>query len=244
MIGGTAWDFANPGRVIPGSLDLLVIEEAGQFSLANAIAVSAAARNLLLLGDPRQLPQVSQGQHVEPVDGSALGWLVGDEPTLDPTLGYFLAQSWRMHSAVCGPVSRHSYGGRLVSEPVTDSRQLVGREPGVHNIFVDHDGNSADSAEEAQRIVAEIVALLGSEWIDEKGSRPIGQSDVLVVAAYNAQVRMIRRHLESAGLRDVLVGTVDKFQGRQAPVVFFSLSQRPRSTTCLEASLFCSISTG
>lgn len=224
VIGGTAWDFANPGRVIPGSLDLLVIEEAGQFSLANTIAVSAAAKNLLLLGDPQQLPQVSQGQHFEPVDGSALGWLVGDASTLDPSLGYFLAQSWRMHSAVCGPVSRYSYGGRLKSEAITDARVLAGRKPGVHNIFVEHDGNSTDSAEEAERIVAEIAALIGLEWTDEKGTRPIGQGDVLVVAAYNAQVRMIRRHLENAGLRDVLVGTVDKFQGRQAPVVFFSLA--------------------
>lgn len=224
VIGGTAWDFANPGRVIPGSLDLLVIEEAGQFSLANTIAVSAAAKNLLLLGDPQQLPQVSQGQHFEPVDGSALGWLVGDASTLGSTLGYFLAKSWRMHPAVCVPVSRYSYGGRLKSEAITDARVLAGRKPGVHNIFVEHDGNSTDSAEEAERIIAEIAALIGLEWTDEKGTRPIGQGDVLVVAAYNAQVRMIRRHLESAGLRDVLVGTVDKFQGRQAPVVFFSFA--------------------
>ena len=225
VIGGTAWDFANSERVIPGSLDLLVIEEAGQFSLANTIAASRAAENLLLLGDPQQLPQVSQGQHFEPVDGSALGWLVGDAPTLDPSLGYFLARSWRMHSAVCGPVSRHSYGGRLTSETdVTDARRLAGREPGVFELAVDHDGNSTDSVEEAERIIAEIGALLGSEWTDEKGTRPLDQGDVLVVAAYNAQVRMIRRLLEDVGLRDVLVGTVDKFQGRQAPVVFYSMA--------------------
>jgi predicted RecB family nuclease len=225
VIGGTAWDFANPGRVLPGSLDLLVIEEAGQFCLAQTIAVAAAAQNLLLLGDPQQLPQVSSGTHAEPVDESALGWLVDGASTLDPSLGYFLARSWRMHPSVCGPVSRLSYGGRLASvEEVTAARSLLGREPGVHDIAVEHDGNSTDSVEEAERIVAEVSALMGSQWTDECGARQLGPSDVLVVAAYNAQVQMIRSCLEKAGLLDVHVGTVDKFQGRQAPVVFFSLA--------------------
>ena len=225
VIGGTAWDFANPGRVPPGSLDLLVIEEAGQFCLAHTIAAAGAARNLLLLGDPQQLPQVSQGTHYEPVDQSALGWLVDGAPTLDPSLGYFLAQSWRMHSAVCRPVSQLSYAGRLTSyKERTDARRLAGQEPGVREILVDHDGNSTDSVEEADRIVTEIRALLGSEWTDEDGTRPLGVKDVLVVAAYNAQVLMIRRRLEQAGVRGVEVGTVDKFQGKEASVVFFSLA--------------------
>jgi predicted RecB family nuclease len=225
VIGGTAWDFAEPARVPPGSLDLLVVEEAGQFCLANTISVAVAARNLLLLGDPQQLPQVSQGTHFEPVEESALGWLVDGAPTLDPSLGYFLAQSWRMHSAVCRPVSQLSYAGRLTSyEERTDARRLAGQEPGVREILVDHDGNSTDSVEEADRIVTVIRALLGLEWTDEDGIRPLGVKDVLVVAAYNAQVLMIRRRLEQAGVRGVEVGTVDKFQGKEAPVVFFSLA--------------------
>lgn len=225
VIGGTAWDFANPGRVPPDSLDLLVIEEAGQFSLANTIAVAPTARNLLLLGDPQQLPQVSQGTHYEPVEQSALGWLVDGAPTLDPALGYFLEDSWRMHPAVCEPVSNYSYGGQLHSvEELTTARRLAGVEPGVHQVFVEHDGNATDSIEEADRIVAEIQGLLGAQWTDEKGMRPLGQDDILVVAAYNAQVLMIRRRLRLAGLTRVQVGTVDKFQGREAPVVFFSLA--------------------
>ena len=115
VIGGTAWDFANPNRVPPGSLDLLVIDEAGQFCLANTIAVAAAAANLLLLGDPQQLPQVSQGTHPEPVDGSALGWLVEDHRTLPAERGYFLDRTHRMHPAVCAPVSVLAYEGRLQS---------------------------------------------------------------------------------------------------------------------------------
>ena len=224
VIGGTAWDFANPGRVPPGSLDLLVIEEAGQFCIANTLAVAAAARNLLLLGDPQQLPQVIQGTHAEPVDQSALGWLVDGAPTLDPSLGYFLEKTWRMHPDVCEPVSRLSYGGLLSNEAVTAARHLAGCEPGVHEILVEHDGNSTDSVEEAECVVTEIAKLLGSEWTDEDGTRPLGPSDILVVAAYNAQVLRIRRQLELAGIQDLQVGTVDKFQGKQAPVVFFSLA--------------------
>lgn len=225
VIGGTAWDFANPGRVPRASLDLLVIEEAGQYCLANTIAVASAARNLLLLGDPQQLPQVSQGTHPEPVDTSALGWLVDGRHTLPPELGYFLDRSYRMHPDVCAAVSRLSYDGRLQSlDEITVARTLEGRLPGVHVITVDHDGNSTDSPEEAERIVSEITELLGATWTDEHGSRPLVQQDVLVVTPYNAQVALLRQRLDAAGLDGVRAGTVDKFQGQQAPVVFISMT--------------------
>ncbi|MDH6675907.1 putative RecB family nuclease [Rhodococcus sp. LBL1] len=228
VIGGTAWDFAHADRIPPGSLDLLVIDEAGQFALANTVAVGAAARNLLLLGDPQQLPQVSQGTHPEPVDESALGWLAQGHDSLPPDRGYFLERTWRMHPALCAPVSALSYDGRLRSEePVTTARRLDGVEPGVHTAMLDHRGNATTSAEEAREIVARIGELLGRPWTDPgafDGTRPLSQSDVLVVAPYNAQVGLIRQHLAAAGFTDVLVGTVDKFQGRQAAVVFVSMT--------------------
>lgn len=225
VIGGTAWDFANDTRVDARSLDLLVIEEAGQFCLANTIAVARAADNLMLLGDPQQLPQVSQGHHPEPVDASALGWLVDGHRTLPGELGYFLDRSYRMHPAVCGPVSRLSYEGRLHSEESqTAARTLAGCPPGVRVLTVAHDGNSTSSPEEAAAIVAETQRLLGKDWTDERGTRPLGQDDVLVVAPYNAQVLLLREQLDAAGLDKVAVGTVDKFQGRQAPVVFVSMT--------------------
>jgi predicted RecB family nuclease len=225
VIGGTAWDFANGSRVPPRSLDLLVVEEAGQFCLANTIAVAPAAANLLLLGDPQQLPQVSQGTHPEPVDAAALGWLVDGHRTLPAERGYFLDRSYRMHPAVCEPVSRLSYDGRLHShQQVTAVRHLDGYQPGVRVLPVAHDGNSTSSPEEAGAIVAEIQRLLGLSWTDEQGTRPLAVGDVLVVAPYNAQVVFLRRHLDAAGLGGVPVGTVDKFQGRQAPVVFISMT--------------------
>ncbi len=226
VIGGTAWDFANAQRIPPGSLDLLTIEEAGQFNLANTIAVAASARNLLLLGDPQQLPQVSQGTHPEPVDESALGWLIEGGHTLPPERGYFLDRSYRMHPAVCAAVSRLSYDGRLLAnETVTAARRLADCPPGVRLSTVPHRGNSVDSIEEAQVIVTEARRLLGRDWTDERGvTTPLRANDMLVVTPYNAQVALLRKCLDAAGLTTLQAGTVDKFQGQQAPVVFFSMT--------------------
>jgi predicted RecB family nuclease len=225
VVGGTGWDFANANKIPRLVLDLLVVEEAGQYSLANTIAVAPSARNLMLLGDPQQLPQVSQGTHPEPVNESALGWLVDGHHTLPTERGYFLDYSYRMHPAVCEPVSRMSYDGRLRSrENVSAARRLDGVAPGVRVLTVGHDGNSTDSPEEADAIVAEIRGLLGMPWTDEKGTNPLAQEHVLVVTPYNAQVVTLRRRLDAAGLTGVQAGTVDKFQGRQAPVVFVSMT--------------------
>ena len=228
VIGGTAWDFANSNRVPPASLDLLVIDEAGQFCLANTIAVAQSAANLLLLGDPQQLPQVSQGTHPEPVDTSALDWLLDDQRTLPNERGYFLDRSYRLHPAVCAAVSRLSYAGRLNSHTErTTARRLTGCRPGVHVLPVCHHGNSTESLQEAEAILTEIQQLLGTTWTDEHGTRPLTASDVLVLAPYNTQVVLVRQRLEAAGLGGppgVRVGTVDKFQGGQAPVVFISMT--------------------
>jgi predicted RecB family nuclease len=224
VIGGTAWDFANDTRIDARSLDLLVIEEAGQFCLANTIAVARAARNLMLLGDPQQLPQVSQGHHPEPVDASALGWLVDGGRTLPEQFGYFLDRSFRMHPAVCEPVSRLSYEGRLRSEETTTARRLDGYAPGVRVLTVAHTGNSTSSPEEADAIVAETRRLLGTEWTEGNRTWPLRPEDVLIVAPYNAQVLLLRERFEAEKLSKVAVGTVDKFQGREAPVVFVSMT--------------------
>jgi uncharacterized protein len=179
----------------------------------------------MLLGDPQQLPQVSQGHHPEPVDASALGWLVDGHRTLPEELGYFLDRSHRMHPAVCQPVSRLSYEGRLHSEESRPAaRRLDGQAAGVRVLSVPHDGNSTSSPEEAAEIVAATRLLLGSDWTDEDGTRPLGPGDVLVVAPYNAQVLLLQDYFEAAGLPEVAIGTVDKFQGRQAPVVFVSMT--------------------
>ncbi|WEO76304.1 TM0106 family RecB-like putative nuclease [Cryobacterium sp. SO2] len=222
VLGGTAWDFSNAARIEPGSLDLLVIDEAGQFSLASTIASAVSARRLLLLGDPQQLPQVSQGSHPEPVDVSALGWLTADHDVLPPEFGYFLAKSWRMHPAVCAPVSRLSYEGKLESRAA--DRHLDGIKPGLHPLPVPHSLNSTSSPEEAEAVAGLIGSLLGRAWTVNGASRPLGQGDLIVVAPYNAQVEVLRERLALAGWHDVSVGTVDKFQGREAAVAIVSLA--------------------
>ncbi|KZF11893.1 nuclease [Rhodococcus sp. EPR-157] len=228
VVGGTAWDFSHDTRVVPGSLDLLVVDEAGQFSLANTIAVAGSARNLLLLGDPQQLPQVSQGTHPEPVDESALGWLAEGHGALPADRGYFLSRTWRMHPALCAPVSALSYEGQLFSnEAATAARVLDGMRPGLHTVTVEHHDNTTESPEEAEEIRRQIEKLLGSPWTDpdtHEGSRGLEPHDFIVVAPYNAQGARIRRHLDDAGLAEVLVGTVDKFQGRQAPIALLSMT--------------------
>ncbi|MCU1514051.1 MAG: helicase, partial [Microbacteriaceae bacterium] len=222
VLGGTAWTFSNANAVARGSLDLLVIDEAGQFSLASTIAAAVSARRLLLLGDPQQLPQVSQGTHPEPVDASALGWLSDGHDVLPPRLGYFLAESRRMHPAVCAPVSRLSYEGRLHS--VGSDRVLDGVVPGLHPVPVDHVDNSTSSEQEAAAVLAIVREAVGRQWKSAGVTAPLDPGNVIVVAPYNAQVELLRATLDAAGFEGVPVGTVDRFQGREAAVSIVSLA--------------------
>lgn len=231
LFGGTVWDYVSERRVPAGSLDVLVVDEAGQFSLTNTVAAARAARSVLLLGDPQQLPQVSTGVHPYPVDVSALGWLSDGAAALDPRFGYFLGESWRMDSALCERVSWLSYDGALASAAATAGRTLQGVEPGVVSYPVEHAGCSVRSVQEAQAVVDCVRELLGSEWVPAAGAepRPLAAEDCIVVAAYNAQVDCVREALIAAGLADssgagVRVGTVDKFQGQEAAVVLVSLA--------------------
>lgn len=231
LFGGTVWDYVSERRVPAGSLDVLVVDEAGQFSLTNTVAAARAARSVLLLGDPQQLPQVSTGVHPYPVDVSALGWLSDGAAALNPRFGYFLGESWRMDSALCELVSWLSYDGALASAAATAGRTLQGVAPGVVSYPVEHAGCSVRSVQEAHAVVNCVRELLGREWVPAAGAepRPLAAEDCIVVAAYNAQVDCVREALIAAGLADssgagVRVGTVDKFQGQEAAVVLVSLA--------------------
>lgn len=233
VMGGTAWTFSNPSQIPRGALDLLVIDEAGQFSLAATIAVGLATRNLLLLGDPQQLPQVSQGLHPEPVDGSALGHLSAGRAVLAPEFGYFLPQTRRMSPELTGVVSRLSYDGQLVAhqEEASDGsrqgRSLDGVRPGLHSIPVASSGNATESPHEAAVVVALVESLLQSPWTDPAAKRhgsPLGPADVIIVTPFNAQVLLLQHELRAAGLGAIRVGTVDRFQGQEAVVSIVSLA--------------------
>ncbi|MFI7586848.1 TM0106 family RecB-like putative nuclease [Spongisporangium articulatum] len=224
VFGGTVWAYASRD-LADAELDLLVVDEAGQFALAPTMAASAAAKRLLLLGDPQQLPQVSKGVHAEPVDASALGWLMDSHDTMPPELGYFLADTYRMHPALAERVSALSYEGRLSAHPCTAERRLEGVEPGLQVVRLEHTQRGSESPEEADEVVAQVRRLVGTTWhAPPAAPRPLTLADVLVVAPYNAQVHLIRKRLAAAGFGAVQVGTVDKFQGREAPVTIISMT--------------------
>jgi predicted RecB family nuclease len=222
LVAGTAWLFAD--ERLEGLVDTLVIDEAGQVALADALAMGIAARNVILLGDPLQLAQVSQGTHPEGTGASVLEHLLGDCPTVPADMGIFLDRTRRMRPDVCGFVSEIVYDGRLAWLAATEN-QTTAVGTGLRYLPVEHAGNVAAAPEEAECVAREIAAMRGAPWTNAKGeTRPLGEHDFMVVAPYNAQVRQLRRALAAAGLGDVPVGTVDKFQGREAAVVFYSMA--------------------
>ena len=222
LFAGTAWLFAH--EALDGTVDTLVIDEAGQVSLADALAMGTAARNVVLLGDPLQLAQVSQGTHPEGTGRSVLEHLLGDNPTIPPNMGLFLERTRRMHPDVCRFISEIVYDNRLTGVPELE-RQTTEFGTGLRFLPVDHSGNAAASFEEAAAIVGEIGKMVGTLWTDRDGkTKRLQQSDFMVVAPYNAQVRRLRDALRLANLGEVEVGTVDKFQGREAAVLFYSMA--------------------
>ncbi|MBD5632997.1 MAG: TM0106 family RecB-like putative nuclease [Candidatus Eremiobacteraeota bacterium] len=227
LVAGTAWLFSN--EAMEESLDVLAIDEAGQVSLADAIAMSTSAKNVLLLGDPMQLAQVGQGQHPRGAGASVLAHLLGDRATVPPARGLFLPHTFRMHPKVCGYISALAYDGRLEAAAACALRRVdagtIGGA-GLRYLPVAHEGNVQTSLEEAEAIASAVDELLERGTVtDQTGAtKPLGQRDVLVVTPYNAQVRRVRSVLDERGRHDVRVGTVDKFQGQEAPVVFFTMA--------------------
>jgi uncharacterized protein len=218
LVAGTSWLFARAD--FADHLDTLIVDEAGQVSLADVVAVGHTARNIVLLGDPNQLPQVSQGAMPEEAKASVLQHLLGVETTVPPDRGIFLERTWRLRPELTAFTSEAYYEGRLVCEDLCGSRSVAAGNGLVYRP-VDHQANGQLSREEGAEVAAAIAELVGTEYTDDKGvTRPLGLADVLVVTPYNAQVRTIRQLVPE----DVRVGTVDKFQGQEAPVVIVSLA--------------------
>ena len=224
LVGGTAWVFRRNTIVDLPQFDLIVIDEAGQFSLANTISMATVAKRLLLVGDPQQLPQVSQGSHPEPVDESALSWLLGDSEVIDPEFGYFLPESYRMVTPLCEPVSKLSYRNQLKSAPKANLRKLADSEPGLNLVPISHSENGTFSLEESNKVLEIVKSLIGKSWTDQDFERALEPGDIKVVAPFNAQVSLITKQLRANDLSDVQVGTVDRFQGQEAPVVIMSMA--------------------
>lgn len=222
VVGATAWHFARYGEP---AYDHLLVDEAGQVSLGNILAMSRAARNLVLVGDPMQLPQPLQGSHPGASGQSCLEYLIDGHRVIPPERGIFMPVSRRMHPAVCGYISGAVYEGQLSSDEGAASQQLLASDgtslTGAGLRPVEHAGRSQVSPEEVAAIVEAVASLIGAKYRDRDGrERVVGHGDILVVAPYNAQVNALRATLSDA----VRVGTVDRFQGQEAPICLISMT--------------------
>lgn len=227
VVGTTAWGFVRSDFV--GALDVLIVDEASQVSLANLVAMSRCARNLLIIGDQRQLGQPIRGRHEDGGELSALEFRLGNDPTVRPEHGVFLGLTHRLHPSICSIVSEHVYAGRLEAKQDNANRQLAFSgtpdkpwhvPAGVVYVPVEHHDNRHYSIEEVEVAAQVRDDLVGQFWRDSDGSRrALSTHDMLFVSPYNAQVSRLRSRLGD----DTRVGTVDRFQRQEAPVVVVSL---------------------
>jgi uncharacterized protein len=228
IVAGTAWLWAR--EEFSHSVDTLIVDEAGQFSLANVLAVAGAASNLVLIGDPQQLAQPSQGAHPSGAEVSALRHILGEHDTMPDTAGIFLDRTYRLHPDLRRYTSEVFYDGRLAGVEGLQHQRINGSSwtlPAIGLIFleVDHEGNANASPEEASVVVRLVQELLRTTWTDRFGmERSTTPVDVLVITPFNAQVREVDNSLARAGILGVRVGTVDKFQGQEAPAVLYSMA--------------------
>jgi uncharacterized protein len=226
VLGGTAWMWSR--EEFAGSVDVLFVDEAGQMSLANVVAVSQAANSVVLLGDPQQLEQPRKGSHPEGVEVSALEHLLVGRQTISPDRGIFLPVTWRLAPRICSFTSEAFYDDRLRPRDGLERQRVLGAdgfpEAGLALVSVAHDGNRNHSPEEVDAVASLVGRLTagGVTWIDGDGTAaPVTGANILVVAPYNAQVTRLIERLEATGVR---AGTVDKFQGKEAAVVIYSMA--------------------
>ena len=217
VAAGTAWLWSR--EEARDSVDVLFVDEAAQMSLANVLAISHAAPNLVLLGDPQQLDQPAQGTHPDGTGVSALAHLLGERQTIETEQGLFLEETWRLHPDICAFTSEVFYEGRLASRTRLEQQRVIAEGPlagtGLRLAPISHRGNQSSSDEEVDAVASLVRGLVDgrARWVDKDGlEKLITLEDVLIIAPYNAQVFKVQERLPGAR-----VGTVDKFQGQEAP---------------------------
>lgn len=220
--GATAWFWSREDA--QDCVDVLVVDEAAQMSLANVLAISGAAKTLVLLGDPQQLDQPVQGSHPDGTDISALAHLLQGEETIEGDQGLFLEETWRLHPSICAFTSDLFYAGKLEARDHNTRQAVHTNTPvngaGLWYLPVEHEGNINSSIEEVNAIESLVASLLEGEptWTDrDEQTHPLTERDILVITPYNAQVYEIQQRLPN-----IRVGTVDKFQGQEAPIAIYS----------------------
>jgi uncharacterized protein len=227
VAAGTVWLWAR--QRFQDSVDTLFVDEAGQMSLADVLAVAGVARNLVLLGDPQQLAQPSQAAHPPGAGASALEHILAGHATMPHDAGLLIDRTWRMHPRLCRYTSEVFYDGKLTGVEGLERQEVLGDLPlsgsGLRVLEVPHEGNTNTSPEEASQVARLVRNLVGCEWCNAHGERlPIDVDQIMVVTPFNAQIRAIREAIAGTGYDGLMVGTVDKFQGREAPVVIYSMA--------------------
>ena len=224
VLGGTAWLWSRPE--FADAVDVLFVDEAGQMSLASTVAIAQAAKSLVLLGDPRQLDHPMKGSHPEGTAVSALEHLLHGEPTIPRDRGIFLEETWRLHPAICEITSELFYASRLHARTGLELQAILGESmfegAGIWYLPVEHDGCKGSSQEEVETVRSLVKKLTsaGVLWRDMQGwEHSIALDDILIVAPYNAQVADL-----TVALPGARIGTVDKFQGQEAPIVIYSMT--------------------
>jgi uncharacterized protein len=223
VVGGTAWLWSR--EEMESAIDTLFVDEAGQMSLANVIAMSGCAGNIVLLGDPQQLEQPVQGVHPDGAGASSLGHLLGESETVPPERGLFLERTWRMNPRITEFTSDLFYEGKLLSVPGLERQIVLGDDEfsgsGLRWVPVEHDGNTNESVEEADRVSQIWNALIGRTWVDREGGRRLIRSDdIVIVSPFNAHRLLIQSKLGPTAR----IGTVDKFQGQEAPISIYTMA--------------------
>ncbi|MCY4675010.1 MAG: TM0106 family RecB-like putative nuclease [Bacteroidetes bacterium] len=230
IVGGTAWLLCRPEMA--NKFDYLFVDEAGQVSLANLLGMTTCASNIVLIGDPCQLPQVIQASHPDPANLSCLEWMLGNDRLVKPGRGIFLGETWRMHPKLCKYISVQFYEGRLRANRAT-ARQAIHAadlpEAGAYLVPVTHQEPRMQHCEEEGIAIRYIIKrLLKGTWTDRQGNtRSIDPTDIIVVAPFNAQVNMLRDILPNS----IRVGTVDKFQGQEAAIALVSMTSTSAEDT-------------
>lgn len=228
VVGATAWHWARESMA--GAVDVLIIDEAGQLSLADALAVCGATRALILVGDPQQLEQPITGTHPDGVAVSVLEHLLQGAATVAPERGLFLGETHRLHPTLCAFTSEQFYAGRLASAPHAQRQDICAPRltgPGLYWLPVTAPGHTHRNEAEADAVADTLATTLGggSTWTRADGTTlPLTPTDIVVVAPYNAHVTLVHDTLRARGLGDVRVGTVDKFQGQQATLAIYTMA--------------------
>ncbi len=224
VVGGTAWLWSDD--IFEDQLDYLFVDETGQMSLTNVLSISRAAKNIILLGDPQQLEQPLKGAHPENADISALEHILDGHITMPEDKGVFLETTWRLNPEIAKFTSELYYEGRLKAKEGLERQVINGNSPfagrGLFLAPVEHIGNQSQSVEEVQKIKEMITQLLSSglSWTDrDNETKSLTDKDILVIAPYNAQVSALKEAMPG-----ISIGTVDKFQGQEAPVVIYSMT--------------------